>query len=140
MHFPRFRCSSTLFAGILILGTISAQRPSNASICDYYAITLYGANTSETQWHLMQGIVALAFGGGANLPNVSSDITGIFNPGNYNGLNVDLQPWFNGSIDSTNLNNQPVGVDWLDGGGIQPLHSFLNGSTPNVTIANTTNE
>ena len=88
----------------------------------------------------MQGIVALAFAGGANLPNVSSNLTGILNPGTFQGNHVDLQPWFNGSIDSTNLNNQPVGIDWLDGGGVQPLHDFLSGVTPNVTIGNSTNE
>jgi hypothetical protein len=92
----------------ILFGVSLAQRPTNASTCDYYAQSLYGANTTATQFQLVQGIVALAFGGGFNLSNVSSDITGILNPGTFQNLTVDLRPWFNGSIDSTNLNNQPT--------------------------------
>jgi hypothetical protein len=139
--FDTRRLPIMLFAAIVLLfGVTLAQRPPNATICDYYAMNLYGVNTSLSQFQLMQGIVALAFSGGANLPNVSSNITGILNPGTFQGNYVDLQPYFNGSIDSTNLNNQPVGIDWLDGGGVQPLHDFLSGVTPNVTINNSTNE
>jgi len=103
-------------------------------------MTLYGANTTDTQFHLIESILALAFAGGANLPNVSSDITGIFNPGSFQGTPVDLQPWFNGSKDSTNLNNQAVGINWLDGGAEQPLFSYLTGATQDIIIGNTTNE
>jgi hypothetical protein len=132
---------STMFVILAVLFRVAlAQRPSNASICDYYAISLYGENTTDSQTNLMQHVVSLAFGGGANLPNVSTDLTGILNPGTFNGLNVDLQPWFNGSIDSTNLNNQAVGIDWLDGGGVRPLYDYLSGATPTVVLANTTNE
>ena len=71
--------------------------------------------------------MALAFGGAGPLQGVSSDITGIFNPGNLNGTLVDLEPWFDGSKQSTNLNNQAVSIDSLDGGGTKPLYSFLPG-------------
>jgi hypothetical protein len=132
--------SMMFFAIVLLFGVTLAQRPNNASICDYYAMNLYGANTTETQSKLMQGIVSLAFCGGAGIPNVSSEITGILNPGNFNGEPVNLHPWFDGSIDSTNLNNIPVEVDWLDGGGTEPLLAFLNGTTETVQIKNDTNE
>lgn len=123
------------------LGLGIAQRPSNASTCDYYAQSLYGKNNSETQYQLVQHIIALAFGGPpSNSTNVSSDITGILNPGSFENLNVDLQPWFDGSIDSTNLNNQAVGINWLDDGGLDPLHAYLNGSTAMVMLTNTTNQ
>ena len=118
-----------------------AQRPSNASTCDYYAQSLYGASNSQTQYQLVQHIVALAFGGAPSSDtNISSDITGILNPGTFQDLSVDLAPWFNGIIDSTNLNNQAVGINWLDDGGLDPLHSYLNGSTSNVILTNTTNQ
>ncbi|KAL2048776.1 hypothetical protein ABVK25_010958 [Lepraria finkii] len=131
---------------VLYLGTtVLAKRPQNASICDYYAQSLYGTNTSQTQYQLTQHIVTLAFAGAPpGSSNISSSITGIFNPGtfSYQGttLGVDLLPWFNGSIDSTNLNNQAVGIDWLDGGGLDPLYAFLNGSTDTVMLTNTTNQ
>ncbi len=129
-----------VFAILLGVGVGLAQRPTNTSTCDYYATSLYGSNNSTTQFQLIQSIVALAFGGGANLSNVSSEITGILNPGSFQNLTVDLRPWFNGSIDSTNLNNQAVGIDWLDDGAIDPLYKFLSGQTPNVTLSNTTNQ
>ena len=89
----------------------------------------------------MQHIVALAFGGAPpSNTNISSDITGILNPGIFQGQIVDLAPWFNGVIDSTNLNDQAVGINWLDDGGLDPLHSYLRGSTSNVMLTNTTNQ
>ena len=125
----------------LLLRASLAQRPSNASTCDYYAQSLYGANNSQTQYQLVQHIVALAFGGAPSSDtNISSDITGILNPGTFQGLSVNLAPWFNGLIDSTNLNDQPVGINWLDDGGLDPLYSYLNGSTSNIILTNTTNQ
>jgi hypothetical protein len=129
-----------LLAALSILGRSYAQRPSNASICDYYATMRYGGNTSVTQLHLVQGIVGLAFGGAMNLTDVTSDLTGILNPGSFNGQDIDLRPWFNGSKASSNLNNEPIGIDWLDGGGLDPLYLFLSGQTSSIDITNTTNQ
>jgi len=72
--------------------------------------------------------------------NISSDITGILNPASFGNLNVDLQPWFNGSIGSTYLNNQAVGVSWLGGRGLDPLYAYLNGSASSVMLIKTTNQ
>jgi hypothetical protein len=90
------------FGAILLLVAsaslgMAQQRPPTASICDYYAMQRFGANSSDTQFRLMEHIVALAFGGGASLPNASSDSTGILNPGSFNGLPVNLRSWFDGS-------------------------------------------
>ena len=125
--------------------TILAQRPQNASICDYYAELLYGRNTSQTQYQLTQKIITLAFAGAPpGSTNISSDLTGILNPGTfpYQGtkLGVNLLPWFNGSIDSTNLNNQAASLNWLDGGGLDPLYAFINGSTDVPTMQSSTNQ
>ena len=124
----------------LLFGLSLAQRPSNSSLCDYYAGDLYGQSTEATQAKLIKSIVSLAFAGPANMPDVRPEVTGILNPGKFNGQYIDLQGWFNGSKDSTNLNNAPVGIDWLDGGGRQPLSDFLTGKTQNVVISNSTNE
>lgn len=125
----------------LLVGVSIAQRPANASLCDYYASQRYGVNNSVTQYQLVQGIVALAFGGGGNFTNgTAQDITGILNPGVFQNTSVDLQPWFNGELASTNLNNQGVGINWLDNGGKDPLYQYLNGLTPNINLKNTTNE
>jgi hypothetical protein len=118
-----------------------AQRPANESTCDYYAQALYGSNTNATQFELIQHVVALAFGGNCGISNMST-VTGILNTGVYlyNGANlsVDLLPWFDGSIASTNLNDVATGVNWLDGGGIDPLCSYLNGTTSSIIITPST--
>jgi len=131
-----------VFALLFGASTSLAQRPSDVSICDYYTELKYGSATKDDQFQLIQGIVSLAFGGSSALPdkNVSEKITGILNPGVFDGTPVDLLPWFNGRKPSTNLNNQPVGINWLDDGGAQPLIDFLGGETKNVILANTTNE
>ena len=82
---------------VAVVGMGTAQRPSTGSICDYYAIRRFGENSSDTQFMLMQSIVALAFGGGASLRNASDDSTGILNPGLFNGSVINLRPWFDGS-------------------------------------------
>ena len=74
-----------------------SQRPSDASICDYYANQRYGANNVSTQYRIMESIVGLAFGGGGSIPGVSNESTGILNPGTFEGQAVDLRSWFDGS-------------------------------------------
>jgi hypothetical protein len=75
--------------GQLALG----QRPQNASICDYHAQQRFGKNNSDTQFQLMQGIVALAFAGGSGLSNASNSSSGILNPGVQEGVPVNLISW-----------------------------------------------
>ena len=124
----------------LLFGLGAAQRPQNASLCDYYAQLNYGKNTTDTQFQLVQSIVALAFGGSFNLSNVSNEITGILNPGTFNDLSVDLRQWFNGSIASTNLNNQAIGINWLDSGRLDPLQKYLSGTCIDCHLVKTSNE
>jgi len=130
----------SFLVAFLVFGLSLAQRPANTSTCDYYTQLRYGENTNVTQYQLVQGIVTLAFGGRFNFSDVPTSLTGIMNPGSLNGLPVDLQPWFNGSIPSTNLNNQAVAIDWMDGGGLDPLYSYLNNETSTVVLSNATNQ
>lgn len=123
-----FICLSTLF------GFGASQRPTNASVCDYYAQTKYGGNSSDTQLKWIQSVVSLAFEGGSTLNNVSSDLTGILRPGKFNGIDIDLMQYFNGSTKSTNVNNAPIGVNWLDDGGTAPLAAFLSGESQALTL------
>jgi hypothetical protein len=136
-----FDPSKMLFLLAVFFATVLGQRPDNTSLCDYYAEALYGTNSNVTQFRLIQSIVGLAFAGPFNLPNASSDLTGIWNPGTFNGHSVNLRPWFNGSIASTNVDNQALAVNWLDDpAGLQPIEDFLSGSAPAITLGNSTNE
>lgn len=134
------RMVKMLLAFASLLGLSLAQRPSYASTCDYYAQVRYGVNNSNTQFQLMQDIVILSFGGSFHLNNFTTDVTGILNPGYYQGTYVNLMPFFNGSIQSSNLNGQPVGIDWLDDGGTVPLYNFLSGQAPNLVLTNKSNQ
>jgi hypothetical protein len=55
-------------------------------------------------------------------PNVGVKVPGILTPGTYNGTAVNLLPYFNGGLASTNTGGS-VGraVNFLDGGGAAPL-------------------
>ncbi|KAI0140197.1 hypothetical protein GGR57DRAFT_488258 [Xylariaceae sp. FL1272] len=133
-----------LLAHVFVLATgasvVAAQRPSDASICDYYAEAKYGSNSSDSQFKLMEHIVALAFGGGTDLKGASNLSTGILNTGNFEGLAVNLRPWFDGSEPTTNLNDQAVGIDWLDDGAQKPLMDFLEGESSSVVLDKGSNE
>jgi len=129
-----------LILALLLLPAIG-QRADNETLCDYYATQLYGANTTTNQYKLLQSIFALAFAGGSVLLNASNELTGIFNPGTFGGVPVDLLPWFNGSIQTTNLNNNAVAINWLDGGQTKDVFTlFLTGQTSSIQFNNETNE
>jgi hypothetical protein len=132
---------STVIAYLALLSRSSfAQRPNNATACDFYAQARYGANNSATQLKFIQNVVCLAFEGGTKLNNVSSEITGILRPGKFNGINIDLQQYFNGSRASTNVNNAPIGINWLDQGGTTPLAAFLAGESQTLALADSSNQ
>jgi hypothetical protein len=48
-------------------------------------------------------------------------VPGILAPAVYGGEQIDLLPYFNGCLDSTNRNSTPVSRNFLDGGGAPPL-------------------
>lgn len=91
--------SKITWLALLVATVALAQRPSNESICDYYAVKRYGANTTESQYQLIQSIVGLAYvGRGSNtVSNAPSNTTGIFNQATFQGYPVYLRPWFDGS-------------------------------------------
>lgn len=128
----------------VFFGVAMAQRPSSSSICDYYTQVKYGSASEANQLKMIQGIVSLAFGGPATASiksdSVPDGLTGILNPGVHNGVAVNLLGFFNGTVASTNLNNQAVGINWLDDGGVQPLVDFMSGKTDTVVLTSTTNE
>ncbi|GAB0134081.1 hypothetical protein EsDP_00002466 [Epichloe bromicola] len=136
---PLLLLSSTGQGGVSVSAQQQRQR-GDQSICDYYAAKQFGENNAATQLRLMQGIVAYAYAGGNSLPNGDKESTGIFNPGEYNGQEVYLRPWFDGTKATSNNNDQAVNIGWLDGGGTAPLVAFLNGSTPNAEIMKGTNQ
>ncbi|KAJ4164712.1 hypothetical protein LMH87_006374 [Akanthomyces muscarius] len=119
--------------------TAAAQR-GDASICDYYAKENYGDDSMESQLKLMTGIVAFAYAGGDDLDGADKNSSGIFKVGSIGNDVVYLRPYFDGTMNTTNLNDQAVALNWLDGGGVAPLQAFINGTTNTADIKKGTNQ
>lgn len=59
-------------------------------------------------------------------PNVGVSVPGILAPGTYNGVKVDLLPYFNGQLASSNRGGSAgVAINFLDGGGAAPLQKNM---------------
>ncbi|KAL4811354.1 hypothetical protein BDV18DRAFT_155959 [Aspergillus unguis] len=116
---------STLFT-LAAAGSALAQgqgRPANESICDYYTTALLKDNNATNQYTLLTLLVNTAVIGNYTQPNVGVSVPGILNPnGTYNGKDVNLVPYFDGSLASTNAGGKMgKAVNFLDGGGAAPL-------------------
>ncbi|KAH8587464.1 hypothetical protein B0O99DRAFT_461123, partial [Bisporella sp. PMI_857] len=104
------------------VGSAVAQRPTNTSICDYYTTALLKNNTATNQLTLLTLVVNTAVIGNYTQPNVGIAVPGILAPGEFNGTAVNLAPYFNGGLASTNSGGDSgVSMNFLDGGGAAPL-------------------
>jgi hypothetical protein len=91
--------------------------------------------------------VNIALVGNYTTPNTGVAVNGIMWPGQWKGQHVDLMPWFNGELASSNPCpddcGQGVSVNWLDGGGPaalrQNLTSFEQG-TNQLLVSTTTSD
>lgn len=116
MHFSKL-------VSLVMVGSAVAQRPSNVSICDYYTTALLKENNATNQYTLLTLLVNTVVIGNYTQPNVGVAVPGVLNPkGTYNGTSVDLVPYFNGGLASTNNGGSSgIAVNFLDGGGAAPL-------------------
>ncbi|KAI9880179.1 MAG: hypothetical protein M1830_004998 [Pleopsidium flavum] len=116
------------------VGTAVAQRPSNTSICDYYTTALLKENNSTNQYTLLTLVVNTAVIGNYTKPNVGIRVPGILAAGMYNDTAVNLLPYFDGGLASTNDGGDAgVAVNFLDDGGAVPL---MNNMPANGTNSN----
>ncbi|KAK2056886.1 hypothetical protein LY76DRAFT_575567 [Colletotrichum caudatum] len=103
-------------------GVAVSQRPTDTPVCDYYTTALLKNNTAENQYTLLTLLVNTAVIGNYTMPNVGVKVAGILAPGTYNGAEVNLLPYFNGALASSNRGGSSgVSVNFLDGGGAAPL-------------------
>ncbi|KAH9844973.1 hypothetical protein Tdes44962_MAKER06958 [Teratosphaeria destructans] len=109
-----------MYAPVLLLaaaaGLAVAQRPTNTSICDYYTTALFTDNTAKNQYALLTALVNRA---GTGNQTTDTKVNGIVVPGEYNGSAVNLLPYFDAELKSTNRNNMPACVNFVDGGSNQ---------------------
>lgn len=112
---------------LLTLATVGAAtamgRPANVSICDYYTTALLKQNTAKNQYTLLTMLVNTVVIGNYTQPNIGIPVPGILNPkATFNGTAVNLVPYFDGGLASSNDGGKMgVAKNFLDGGGAAPL-------------------
>lgn len=121
---------------LLLLSLISltrAQAPSGTSICDFYAAKQTSVNSTEGQRIFIEGFVANVFGGNSSVFQ-NAQVPGILSAGTYNGKEIRLAKYFDGTRYSTqSKQGQPQAVNWMDDGGAITLASgrIANSNTSN---------
>jgi len=98
-----------------------AQRPSNTTICDYYTTALFKNNTAANQYALLAALVNTVVIGNYSESKTGSAVPGILANGTGDYAGVNLLPYFDGGLASSNRGGNAVAVNFLDGGGADPL-------------------
>ncbi|CAJ2510772.1 Uu.00g063970.m01.CDS01 [Anthostomella pinea] len=102
--------------------TANAQRPADTPICDYYTTALLKENTADNQATFLTLLVNTVVIGNYTMPNVGVSVAGILAKGTYKGNDVNLLPYFNGELASSNRGGDAgVSINFLDDGGAEPL-------------------
>ena len=117
------------------VGSVMGARPAKEPMCDYYAAQLFGKNTPANQYTLLNLIVNRFAFGNYQFKN-GVNITGFLAPGMFKGKPVNLLPYFNGGLASTNQGGShgvSVNILNLDEGGVFPKPEQ---TTPNGTNLN----
>lgn len=109
---------------------VSAVQAADPSLCDKYTTALLKDNTGENQLKLLTLVVNTAVIGNYTQPNKNA-VPGILNPNaTYMGQAVNLVPYFDGSLMSSNRGGSSgVSVNFLNGGGAAPLMKNMAADT-----------
>lgn len=108
-------------AALVFVGSALAQRPKNTTICDFYTTALLKENNATNQYTLLNLLVNTAIIGNYTKPNVGIKVNGILALGEFNDTKVNLLPYFNGGLASSNRKDEAVALNFLDDGGAVPL-------------------
>ncbi|KAF3936077.1 hypothetical protein ABW20_dc0105413 [Dactylellina cionopaga] len=99
--------------------SLPATRPNEMSMCDYYATKNYYWSSATTQKWLVKAIVDKAFVGAKNPEKFAGASSGMYNgilrPGDYLQSPADLTKYFDGSMNSTNVNGKATHVNFFTG-------------------------
>ncbi|KAH7115126.1 hypothetical protein B0J11DRAFT_594361 [Dendryphion nanum] len=105
---------------IALVGAIGSSFAQNVSLCDKYTTALLMQNNATNQYTLLTLLVNTVVIGNYTQPNKNS-VPGILAKGVYEGEEVNLLPYFDGTLVSTNRNGSAVAINFLDDGGAAPL-------------------
>ncbi|KAK3072172.1 hypothetical protein LTR53_007318 [Teratosphaeriaceae sp. CCFEE 6253] len=114
---------SLVLAAGLLAASASAQRPSNTSVCDYYTTALLKDNNATNQETLITLLVNTAVIGNSTPTTANIKVPGILAVNQtYNGTAVNLLPYFDGSLKSSNRGGEDgVSINFLDDGAAVPI-------------------
>jgi len=122
---------STIVAGLAAVAAPALAQ--NMSICDKYTTALLKENTGANQLTLLTLLVNTVVIGNYTKPNMNA-VPGILAKGDYMGTEVNLLPYFNGGLASSNRGGSSgVSINFLDDGGAVPLtmNKPSNGTSSN---------
>ncbi len=109
---------SSLTASLAFAAGVTATE----SICDKYTKALLKKNTAANQELVLTLVVNTAVIGNYSSINVGVKVPGLLTPTVYNGEDVNLLPYFDGGLASTNNGGKcGVSMNFLDGGGAAAL-------------------
>jgi len=117
----------------LLLGVGCLAAAQNVSLCDKYTTALLKDNNATNQYTLLTLLVNTVVIGNYTKPNMNA-VPGILAKGIYMGQNVNLLPYFDGSLKSSNRGGSSgVSINFLDDGGAATLMKNMpaNGMTSN---------
>jgi hypothetical protein len=131
----------TLLSAALLLceslQVLATNRPENVTVCDFYTEKTIGKITPANQQLLMTLVLHSALLGPYSKYNTVPvhDFTGALKPRQFQGMDVDLNPYFNGAFASTNTGKgHGVAVNFLDDGGLEAARQSKpgNGNTTSM--------
>lgn len=109
-------------SSIALVSLSLAQRPANISMCDYYTTAVLKENTAANQYALLTKLVNTVLIGNYTAGTTTPGVVGILAANaTYMGAPVSLGKYFNGALNSTNVNGAPGMMNFLDDGGAAPL-------------------
>ena len=101
---------------LILLATLLRNGPQTD-----IAQALLGSATGANEYAVLTILVNTAVIGNYSACAAGPGLPGILAPAEYGGESVNLLPYFNGCLKSTNVNDVPSVVNFLDGGGAAPL-------------------
>lgn len=117
----KMHISTFLIALGLGLSRSALAQAANESLCDKYTTALLKDNNGTNQYTLLTLLVNTVVIGNYTQPNKNA-VPGILANGTFNGTAVNLLPYFDGSLESSNRGGSSgVSINFLDGGGAEPL-------------------
>ncbi|ORX97508.1 hypothetical protein BCR34DRAFT_548575 [Clohesyomyces aquaticus] len=108
-------------SSIALMGAATGAVAQNMSVCDKYTTALLKENNSTNQLTLLTLLVNTVVIGNYTQPNKNA-VPGILAKGTYKGEEVNLLPYFDGTLMSSNRGGKSgVSINFLDDGGAAPL-------------------